>query len=524
MARGRMAVEGSAKTAFWRGALRTAPRRALLLAAMFAVYASLEWRGLGAGDEAHYIEAALKWRDHGLYLGTDHWELRHLLVVPIATAFAAFGPSEAASILPNFFYAAGLIAVTFVFARKHLGEGEAFAIAALIAASGYFVSRPLELDIYGVEIFFAVLAAWLFVDARTRTMPLPALFASGLAAGLAWSVRESALSLPLAIGLLTLISFDRRIAAASVFSAGFFSIISAELIAYAVAAGDPLYRYVTDLGHRGASTAAQLQVADSTPGARVMRALKDTFTTPLTTPFLLAAVAVAVALRRSLWRGGVRTSVPLAFAVMAASAMLICMFPLNLSHPRYYPMMMYAATIVLGVGVAAATRRRGVGAFAAALGVYAAANLAAADIRRYGEYAEARTLASTASRSAETIYTDFSTANRAQLLMALRGETLAGAERAVIGVATPPEGALYFKSYRVRRAAPTWCRLNYQIVRPRSWTRALLKRLGFDRYGPAVLKAILEPPPPVELFRVSSEARSTDAVSGAACLPAPAKK
>lgn len=99
------------------------------------------------------------WRDSPPYLGDTHWALRHIFVLPMAASFKLFGANEFTATLPNIVYAGGLVAITFYFARKYVGLSEAVFASVLVSTSAFLVSKPLEIAIYGPEVFSAPLQA-----------------------------------------------------------------------------------------------------------------------------------------------------------------------------------------------------------------------------------------------------------------------------------------------------------------------------------------------------------------------------
>ncbi|MEX0645172.1 MAG: glycosyltransferase family 39 protein, partial [Parvularculaceae bacterium] len=136
---------------------------ALAVAGAFIAAIALYWSGVGPGDAENYIAFALDWSERGPLLGENHWQLRHLFVLPMAGAFALLGASEVAATLPNILYAAGVVTVTFIFARKYLWDGAGIAAAGLVALSAFLVEMQFEVRIDGAQLFFEALAAWLFI-------------------------------------------------------------------------------------------------------------------------------------------------------------------------------------------------------------------------------------------------------------------------------------------------------------------------------------------------------------------------
>ena len=69
-----------------------------LLAASLVAYFWVAY--LGSDDQA-YAVAALDWLRHFPSLGTNHWALRYVPVLPIAATIGLLGPSTFAVALPN---------------------------------------------------------------------------------------------------------------------------------------------------------------------------------------------------------------------------------------------------------------------------------------------------------------------------------------------------------------------------------------------------------------------------------------
>ncbi|MFZ5616963.1 MAG: ArnT family glycosyltransferase [Pseudomonadota bacterium] len=479
---------------------------ALLFLATLAVF----WNGIGPIDASRYIAAALDWTQKGPSLGDNHWALRLPIVAPIAASFALFGPGEFVSTLPNILYAAGLVAVTFHFSRRRLGDAGAIGCAGVIAASSFFVVAQSELSVVGPEIFFEALSCWLFLDAARANMDMRRLAASGLCAGAAWLCRETAVALPAALGLLLLARRPFSVKPLLVFGAGFGLIILAELAAYAIVAGDPLYRLKTDFGHRGAGKFYALP-----PGApqneivaRLTLPFRFLLTAPAVTPFVLLSgvLWLAPAFRRAAlsprWRDAT-----LVFGTAAGASFLFSVFGANLRWPDYYPLLSYAALLSLGAvaaGVYDAGRRRlGAAIFASVI----ALNWTASDLRAYDELSEPRHLARFALSSGETATTDHTTALRARLYLRMAG--LAPQEAATrivstLGLDHPPCGLVYVATPRgaTRAIAPTpdWREIWTAEVRRKRWTVGVVTALSPGGSLPPHLKKLFRAAGPVALY------------------------
>ncbi|MEK7266447.1 MAG: glycosyltransferase family 39 protein [Pseudomonadota bacterium] len=491
----------------------------LVVAAIFVASVAFYWHGFGPmGDAERYVAAALNWRDNGPFLGETHWALRHLFVLPMATIFALFGSSEFAATVPNILYAAGLVGITFVFGRKYLGAREGTIAAILIATSAFFVSRPMQIGVYGAEIFFAALASWLYVAAQYERRRIAYLVTAGAVAGLAWTIREQTLSLVVAFGLLSLLGRRQVVFSLFAIGIGFGSVLLAEWLLYGFTAGDPFYRYRIDLHHRSTGWAT-LDSSKDTWFAKLTRPFKDLSTDPATTPVFLIAVASAALLARG-WRRVLvaKRSTLAIFAVISAVAAIISAYAFDLALPRYYPILPYFICLLLSVAIVALGQRFGkpVAVLVVTLAMFA--NAAGDDFGNYNEYAEARALARYALTSDEPIYTDPLTASRTRYLLRLADVPRERISALIRSEEDYPIGALYFKASPVSARLGFWCAIERLEVRPDNWTHSAIRFLKIDEALGGSIARIAAKPSPVEFVRVLPQAGADDPKSGKACL------
>lgn len=500
---------------------RNAGLAASIVGALFGLSVLFYWSGLGPGDAERYIRAALAWSEAGFYLGDTHWSLRHPYVLPMAASFSILGVSEFSATVANIAYAGALVALTFHFARRYLGPDAGAFAAIFVAVSAFFVARPIEVEVYGAEAFFAALACWFFIASSFENRKLRYLAAAGLAAGLAWAIREQTVYLMLVFGLLTLASRKDVVRSCLALGAGFGAVIAVELFAYALAAGDPFYRYKIDLGHRTIGVEVLIKGEDASFLNTAIRPIMDLLSYPVTTPFLALAALGFWRLRPPAFlSSSPQRQSFIVFGAMSAVAIPVCAYAFNLSFPRYYPILTYAAFLVLGLAAAEIWRRYGRAAGAGFALLVVIANAAAADFSRYYEYSESRFLADYAEESALPIETDPLTANRTRHLLILRGIPVAEASRRIVSTNAPAAGALFFKSHMTRRRKDTWCAIVVADVRPTNWTHALIRLAGIDDLAGAKIKSVTAKPLPVEVVRVLDRPSAMDPATGRPCLPA----
>src|SRR4051812_6811269 len=76
----------------------------LLIVAVAAFSAWLGWVGYIESDDWFYAEAARNWAAHFPFIGSTHWGLRHMIVLPMAASFAIAGLGEGSLVLPLMIY------------------------------------------------------------------------------------------------------------------------------------------------------------------------------------------------------------------------------------------------------------------------------------------------------------------------------------------------------------------------------------------------------------------------------------
>ena len=499
----------AAATARLRGGPLAGPL--LFYTALTLVIALTTWDGLGPRDAERYIDASLRWIEEGPHLGETHWSLRFPLVAPMTAAFAAAGVSPLAAAAPNITFSLLTVIVTFLFARRYFDAVTAHALTILVATSGYIVMQAAEIRVYGPELFFAALALWLALAAVQAPQKAIRLWTfAGLASGGAWLCRESTLFLPAVVGLLALVRSGGSVKPAIAVSAGFVGVVAVETAAYAVAAGDPFYRYKIDLGHgRGqAGTQPGLPAGDQPIAEFIWTPFSELFTYPTVTPFVVAAMmAGAFLLTR---RRALLQNAALALSVFTGAALfsfILSAYALSLEDPDYHPLLVYAALMACATALGALVTGGRKFIAAIALAGLTVTSFAAADFRDYDEYSEAELLAKEALARDEPIYSDKLTVMRAQRLARLMGATRVEAEHLLIASA-PPRGALVFQATPAGRTplidvAPDWREIGRFSPRPRSWTRTLIKSaaMQWETPLPASLAGIVSDPPQTVLYR-----------------------
>jgi len=205
----------------------------------------------GGWDDAQYINAIISWSQYSPHVGTAHWELRWPLVLVNVAAVWLFGLGRTALMVPAIltFMGAGLAlyAVVGRVAGWHAGLVAALALLTIPELGRWATivyPDTLEILLWCVSLG----CFWLGSDeqnAHSRGW----LLAAGLAAGIAWELRETALGLWAVYGIAFLRRY--RIPRARY---GWIALaaLPAPLIEYAIywrMTGDPLYRFHVDMRH-----------------------------------------------------------------------------------------------------------------------------------------------------------------------------------------------------------------------------------------------------------------------------------
>ena len=257
---------------------RSSPRAALALviAAVVAVMLVAPIGYLGGGnDDTHYLLAARCWAAHGACLPHDHWSSRWPLVAPLALVTRLLGESRATvGLVPLAYWAAGIGLLGWL-GRLWFDRATGLVAALLLGALPIYTAAALQPWIDSVELAWqlaALVAASFAYQRQSRAIAILA----GAFAGLAFEARDTSILFlgASALGWLALDPARRRILLWAI--VGLAAAVGAEMLAYALATGDPLYRYALSLHH------AAIPSAELPPGF-------DTRQSPMFNPAYIAA-------------------------------------------------------------------------------------------------------------------------------------------------------------------------------------------------------------------------------------------
>ena len=388
--------------------------------AAFVLIVSAFWVGFLGSDDTLYWAGAGGWLTHGLFVGDNHWALRHTLVIPMAITRALLDKGLPALLLPSLLYAVGVLIVAVVWTHRVAGLAAAAVVAALVVTCPQFILLASVANVDVVEMFFILLAFMLLHHAMGRAAPSPTrLFLAGTCLGLAMLSRETSAFAVVAIGLLFLAGYGMRRIYFFLIGGGFIAVVGLERLYLWWLSGDLLYREKIALNHDATINRWLPQGA----GIPLIHPLIDPVTMLLLNHNFGLLTWIGVPLVVWLMRRGALSAATRRFAiltmVLAASWALIAAgwwTELNLM-PRYFLLPAVLVSMLAGVALALLWHR-GQRRLAATLGgTLVVANVFCMSIDNrnymYGEHE----LVAIAARVPGVIHTDPTTLRRSDLLL-----------------------------------------------------------------------------------------------------------
>ena len=227
---------------------RLAPLWVALIAIAAVLIAPIGYVGGGA-DDTHYLDAARCWSAAGLpCLPDNHWASRWPAVAPIAVATGLLGESRLTVGVGPLTAWIACIALVVALGSAWFDRATGFLAAALVAATPVVSQVALQPGADTTELALQ-LAALLFATlGYNRQSPILAVLA-GVMAAIAVQARDTSILFCGASCLAWfLLQRGRRNVLLWAF-AGFAAVVVLDLLSYAIATGDPFFRYRLALGH-----------------------------------------------------------------------------------------------------------------------------------------------------------------------------------------------------------------------------------------------------------------------------------
>jgi 4-amino-4-deoxy-L-arabinose transferase-like glycosyltransferase len=449
------------------------------------------WVGFISSDDFFYAVGAEGWLRQFPYLGETHWELRHPFVLSMAASFALFGKGEYPMVLVTTAYHLAMIALVYVMVSRLFAVREGMAAGFLLGATPLMMVWATIANEDIPEAFFILLSFWLFFSARSVDHPARRLFLAGLAAGLAWLCKETAVGLLLFFGICFLVGYRYPRRLYWIMAAGFALFWLGEWIFYWHQTGDFLYRIRLDLD-QGSSRHVMPVKIPGTGNVEVNTWLNPILSLLINDEFGLLFV---LALPAMVWAWRARGMEAEQVAFLRLSVGLAAVWFMTIGYliplrdlPRYYTVTTILAVIVVAIWLARGVSRK----VAIPLTIaYLSLNLALVYVSNRDPLWGARQLVDMAHKQAGTIHTDPITREDAAFLLAPHGLSDKVAE------GLPPPGGIYFYNPNSVREdtrppgfaeaygpRPEW-ELESDIQPPRKLSGIVLEYAGLDRHLPA---------------------------------------
>ena len=456
-------------------------------------------------------------------VGTDHWELRHTIVLPVALSLKLFGQNEFALALPNVLFFLGLIAVNHHYVRRYLNADLANLVSLLLACTPAFVVQATYINIDVVELFFVSLSFWLFVAARESAERPSLLVWSGVVAGLAFMARETTLALILFYGVCFLVRPGIPRSRYFLMILGFLVPIGLEIIYLGAMTGDLFYRYRLDNTHGLVDRVGEVnRVASSGLSLDEAGILSvNVWLDPILALFVSQKYGLLyyIAIPAAFWIWFTKRAEPLkrpaillAAGLMATWILFISLsFPILYLAPRYHTVSAWAAVLITAYACQIAYRAKvrflPIAGIVALVAVNGLSFYLENTTPRFAEYA----LVHYVKEHPGEVLTDPNTARRASVLLDFAGLT----QRVQTRPATHGDVVVYsplnveFCSYsrcnfdaKLYQQKSSWIEIDRIEPRPRR-IGALLRMLGLDKYIPAQIMMKIEVPVPgIVIYRL----------------------
>lgn len=226
---------------------------AIIIAIVGITIALINPRGyIGGGwDDANYVDAILAWSEHGPQLGTNHWALRWPLVLCNLIFVQLFGFERSTLMIPAIliYVAAGLALYVVVNRIAGLRAGFIAALTLLTIPELARWSTIVYPDAMEILLWCVSLGCFWFGSDTQNQNTRGWLLAAGLAAGVAWGLRETALGLWIVYAIGFVLAYRMPRARYGWIAATALPVLLIEYAIYWRATGDALYRFHVDMKH-----------------------------------------------------------------------------------------------------------------------------------------------------------------------------------------------------------------------------------------------------------------------------------
>ncbi len=443
--------------------------------AIFLFMLWLFWFGARGADDDLYWQASSGWLHGFPYIGSNHWSLRHTLVVPLALSRLILSDGPMALALPSIVAGLAVIVIATVWVFRASGTAAAWMTAILLPTCPILVLISSTADIDFIETAFDLSAFFTIYRAIVGRPSFPCLFLGGILLGFGCLSRETTVFAAVAIGILFLTGYGMPRRWYLIVAAGAAVIVGGEAMVYWIATGDPLHRLTISL-HHDETINRWIEQGSAVPA---IHPLVDPITMLLFNhnfgaAFLVGIPALAVCLRRKALPGPARHLVTLVFCLSAVWAFLAAALWNQLTLvPRYYTLPMTGTLMLVGVALGQACGRNRLKTALTFASVMLLANIMACVLDNRNFMFGERALVALAKDSPGIIHTDDQTLRRAELF--LHWDHLDGR---VVDTPPAPGDLFFFNPPRAAQAditpSPDWT-IEAREAPPPSLAQSLLR-------------------------------------------------
>ncbi len=326
--------------------------------AAFIALVLVNWVGFLASDDVTYAIGAYGWIEHFPFVG-GHGTIRYPVTIPMALSFLTFGENEYAMALPSLLYITGFMYLAHKFVRHFAAGSAVIWVMLLLITCPLIVIQSSIANVDGPEWALQFLGFCAFYRSLDNPRPTPYLIVAGIASGIAFLTRETAIFVAVFYAILFLFGYGHTRARLLWIAAGFLGVWAVEICYLWIMTGDPLYRINISL-HHDATIDRSIDVA----GNLIVHPFIDPLLVLLFNqefmllfpgvlmigPWLCFRAPIDQKMRRAL-----RLLCLLGLTIFVCTGAVQSLLPLN---PRYFLAPTAVAAIVTGLGLFVLSKHR----------------------------------------------------------------------------------------------------------------------------------------------------------------------
>lgn len=466
-----------------------------MILGLAATLVALSWVGYVGSDDQSYARGALGWLNGFPYVGENHWQLRHPLVIPVAVSLAVFGYREISLGIPSAIFFLLFLGVNYYYLQRFFGARLGLLASLFLATTPLFVVYATFAQTVTVEVLLLSASFWFFYSATQGQRPAWSMLAAGVALGLGFLIRETAIVLVMFYGILFVLGFGQRRRDYWLLALGFVLIVGMEMVYLGAFTGDPLYRYKIDWTHESGRPAGWRRgsgdVLSATGNLEIGSAvLRPVFSLLLNQEF---GVAFWLFIFAAIWAWrseSLEIENKRLLQLLSGLALLWMAFisygRVLATVPRFYSISLWAGIVVVAcwMGHCLRTRRQRLAASAAA--AMFAANLLCIYVENKDPLLAERALVDYVRRhDGIVVHTDPTTLRFARLLLEFHGVS-----HRVTSDPAPPASLYFFNKKSIDYCRRYGCAFAWEDYLPRNDWRVLMRVAPERKYSGLFLSSI----------------------------------